>query len=266
MKLFFKTGKSPANSPDYGFKEIKEIIRRNTLKSVAATAFAVCAAMGGLTAFSDDGESVKLTREQTGPVILMNPDDLKIEGDETPGSDIIERLLPPPPEEFGSVTVSGQAVATDDAIDAPDFAEFKDMEHTTSRQGELSPELNPEIFSPDGEYRAPVYMPAPPEEIIGDKEEFVSVEEEAKFDPVELASNVVYPDLAIKNGIQGKVLLSVYIDKTGKPIRIEVESSKSDALSKAAVEAIKRTTFIAAHNDGHNVGMWLQIPIDFKFK
>ena len=79
-----------------------------------------------------------------------------------------------------------------------------------------------------------------------------------------LYENVKYPESAKKENIQGKVLLEITINKDGKPDEIKVKETVSDDLAKAAVDAVKKTSFIPAVKDGKKVNTVINIPFIFK--
>jgi TonB family protein len=73
-----------------------------------------------------------------------------------------------------------------------------------------------------------------------------------------------YPDSARREGRQGSVLLRVLVDQQGRSKKIEINrSSGSEALDRAAAEAIKRWRFIPARHGDQPVESWIRIPIDF---
>lgn len=77
------------------------------------------------------------------------------------------------------------------------------------------------------------------------------------------APNPAYPEHARREGITGKVVLHVYIDPEGTPCWVRV--LKGDPiLAEASVEAIRRWRFHPATSRGTPVGVWLEIPMDFK--
>ena len=75
----------------------------------------------------------------------------------------------------------------------------------------------------------------------------------------------VYPELARRDGREGRVLLRVLIDDRGEAIAVEVSrSSGSDALDQAATSAIKRWRFHPARSGDQPIESWVSVPIDFK--
>ena len=73
-----------------------------------------------------------------------------------------------------------------------------------------------------------------------------------------------YPESARRDGSEGRVLLRVLVDDQGRSKRVEINSSSgSDALDRAAAEAIKRWRFHPARYGDKAVESWLRIPIEF---
>ncbi len=75
----------------------------------------------------------------------------------------------------------------------------------------------------------------------------------------------LYPISARKRGIEGRVLLHVDIDPMGLPALIKLaKSSGSEALDKAAMEAVRQWKFKPARRGHHAVAASVTIPIHFK--
>jgi protein TonB len=73
-----------------------------------------------------------------------------------------------------------------------------------------------------------------------------------------------YPDSARREGREGRVLLRVLVDDQGRSKKVEINSSSgSEALDRAAAEAIKRWRFHPARHGDNPVESWLRIPIEF---
>lgn len=109
----------------------------------------------------------------------------------------------------------------------------------------------PDIWNPEmtgNESFEPHYYDLPDENKF-DKEpvDFILVEDKPLFnggDPMiefrkYIAMNVVYPQEAINNGVQGRVTLSFVIDVEGNLTEIQVIDSPHEALTKAAVNVIQ---------------------------
>lgn len=76
-----------------------------------------------------------------------------------------------------------------------------------------------------------------------------------------------YPPLAKRMGEQGKVLLRVHVEATGKPSRIEIkQSSGSLRLDQAAEQAIWRWKFTPAKRGNEAIDAWVVVPISFNLR
>jgi len=74
-----------------------------------------------------------------------------------------------------------------------------------------------------------------------------------------------YPDFAAQKGWEGTVLLQVHVLANGKPKAVEIkQSSGRKLLDNAAIQAVRRWTFVAATLDGVTTDSWVEVPIDFK--
>jgi TonB family protein len=74
-----------------------------------------------------------------------------------------------------------------------------------------------------------------------------------------------YPESARRQGREGRVLLRVLVDDQGRVKQVEIHSSAgSEALDRAATEAIERWRFHPARNGDQPVESWLRIPIEFR--
>lgn len=79
-----------------------------------------------------------------------------------------------------------------------------------------------------------------------------------------LQSNVHYPDLARRAGIEGRVTVYAQISEAGEVISTKVVQSLGDnGCDKAAIEAIKATQWIPAKQEDKPVTVWIAVPIQF---
>ena len=78
---------------------------------------------------------------------------------------------------------------------------------------------------------------------------------------------VDYPPALYQQGIEGRVLLRLYVDSTGALVKDSTkvaESSGYPAFDSAAVAAVPRLRFAPGRRDGVAVGMSFAQPIVFK--
>jgi protein TonB len=90
---------------------------------------------------------------------------------------------------------------------------------------------------------------------------FVAIESQPELLHREAA---VYPEIAKKMGLQGRVTVEVTIDAQGKPIQVKVIKSASDIFNEAAIEAVMKYTFKPAMMSTGPVTAKIMIPIDFR--
>jgi periplasmic protein TonB len=78
-------------------------------------------------------------------------------------------------------------------------------------------------------------------------------------------SPVSYPRLAKRRGVQGQVMVEVWIDQTGRQIKQTlIASSGTSMLDKAALDAIKKWQFSSHIVDGQAIAHRVQIPVRFQ--
>jgi len=77
----------------------------------------------------------------------------------------------------------------------------------------------------------------------------------------------VYPAMSRRMGEEGRVMLRVFVDASGRPGQIEVNSSSGSArLDAAAQEAVWRWRFVAARSGDDSIGGWVLVPIVFNLR
>jgi periplasmic protein TonB len=76
----------------------------------------------------------------------------------------------------------------------------------------------------------------------------------------------VYPQAARRMGREGKVVLRLAIDETGKLQQVEVVESSGLEFTRAAVEAVKKSTYRPALQNGRPVPSRAILPVQFILK
>jgi len=88
-------------------------------------------------------------------------------------------------------------------------------------------------------------------------------------DPPQPLSNIrpVYPEIAQEAGIEGTVVVQVFIDKKGRvQDTIILKGIPNTGLDEAALKAIRKTRFRPAKQRERAVGVWISIPVNFRLK
>ena len=74
-----------------------------------------------------------------------------------------------------------------------------------------------------------------------------------------------YPPAALRNGVEGSVVVRVDVDATGVPFNVTiVQRSGSRDLDRAATDAVRRWRFLPAQSNGQAVVGSIEVPFDFK--
>jgi protein TonB len=76
----------------------------------------------------------------------------------------------------------------------------------------------------------------------------------------------VYPPLAQKRGIEGRIVLTLLIDPEGHVQKIEVTEAAGHGFTEAALEAIRKSTFAPARVNGKKVASRAVLPVHFRLR
>ncbi len=164
--------------------------------------------------------------------------------------------LPPPVAVSAPVAkpTVGTPVPVPDAEVSPD--------QTIATQTEMSQQASPVI--PEG---------------AGSENNNVSIEQDIKIDdegppadfvPYEKEPQIVkevkpkYPELAMRAGLEGKVIVKIWVDKEGKVRQVVVLKSDADIFNEPAIEAAKQFVFTPAYMNNGPVAVWVSFPFRFK--
>ena len=81
--------------------------------------------------------------------------------------------------------------------------------------------------------------------------------------PVQLV-NPTYPDLALRMGIEGTVVVSILVDKQGRAKKAKILKSDNEALNDAAIAAALQWVFTPAIMNSGPVAVWAAVPFHFR--
>ncbi len=76
----------------------------------------------------------------------------------------------------------------------------------------------------------------------------------------------VYPELAQKAGLEGKVIAYLWIDKAGKVRDVKIVKSDSEVFNQPVIDAAKQWLFTPALMKNGPVAVWLSVPFNFTLK
>jgi protein TonB len=116
-----------------------------------------------------------------------------------------------------------------------------------------------------------VAAPPPPKvekKVEEEPQYFVAVEEMPE--PIggiqAIQSKIVYPEIAKRAGIEGKVYVLAFVDETGTVTKAEIIKGLGAGLDEAALNAVKATKFKPGKQRGKPVKVQVSIPIVFKLQ
>jgi protein TonB len=94
------------------------------------------------------------------------------------------------------------------------------------------------------------------------------VSQTPKFDEKELAAAVVYPEIAKRSGIEGRVILELFVDRNGLVQRISIvqETPPGRGFGEAAVKAFTGRRAAPAQANGEAVSIRYRYPVTFRLK
>ncbi|TAE24998.1 MAG: energy transducer TonB [Candidatus Kapaibacterium sp.] len=92
------------------------------------------------------------------------------------------------------------------------------------------------------------------------------VEKEPFIDLKEVQKKVVYPALAKRAKIEGRVNIRVIVGKNGIPRKPIIESTDSDLLNNEAVRVVMNSVFTPALQNNQPIDCWISIPIVFRLR
>lgn len=79
-----------------------------------------------------------------------------------------------------------------------------------------------------------------------------------------IQSKITYPEVARKNGIEGKVIVQAVVDENGKVISAKTLKGIGGGCDEVAMDAVKESRFIPGKQGGKPVKVQVSIPIVFK--
>jgi len=81
-----------------------------------------------------------------------------------------------------------------------------------------------------------------------------------------IQKHIVYPEIAKRAGIQGRVFVKAFIDSVGNVAKAEIIRGIGAGCDEAAVEAVKKVKFNPGLHKGKHVGVQVTVPILFKLQ
>jgi protein TonB len=128
-----------------------------------------------------------------------------------------------------------------------------------------------EIEDTEIDFEAEIEAPPPPPKENKVEEEptyFVAVEEmPAPIGGIKgIQSRIVYPEIAKRAGVEGKVYVLAFVDEGGIVTKAQIIKGIGAGCDEAALDAVLKTKFTPGKQRGKAVKVQVSIPILFKLK
>ena len=128
-----------------------------------------------------------------------------------------------------------------------------------------------EIAATDLDVEAEVAAPPPPPKVEEEEVEpvfFVAVEQMPE--PIggigAIQKKIVYPEIAKRAGVQGRVYVKAYVDEAGKVTKVELIRGIGAGCDEAAMEAVNSVMFSPGKQRGKPVKVQVTVPVLFKLQ
>lgn len=242
----------------YGAFEMKEFIRKSTVKAFIITMSILLLL---LLAYIVTKVVSKASFKSAAPITKM-----KLENLPPPPVDNAPPPPPPPPEVYtGPAARAGNPVPVPDAEIAPDVKDFAKNDEIARASAEGGNGQDFGGFASNVQIDQPVDVKKEEEPSLDD---FIATEKDPEPNYAQLHKNIVYPDMARRAGIEGKVIIRVLVGKDGKPKpgKARVEDSTNEMFNQAALDAIMKTSFTPAIQNGQPIEVPVTVPIVFRLR
>jgi len=177
--------------------------------------------------------------------------------------------LGPPPsinnEIPPQVAVSGPVVKPTVGIPVPVPDASVSPEQTLASQEEMSSVAGPTITEGTGG-GIQITQDIKIEDEVNDNpdmDKFVPVE---KMPEIVVQSKPVYPDLAIRANLEGRVWVKILVSREGKPKKAVVVKSDAEIFNQSAIDAAMKYAFTPALQNHKPVAVWVVVPFKFELR
>ena len=126
-----------------------------------------------------------------------------------------------------------------------------------------------EIADTEIDFEAQMEAPPPPEKKVEEEPTyFVAVEEMPApiGGIVAIQKKIVYPEIAKRAGVEGKVYVLAFVDESGSVTKAQIIKGIGAGCDEAALDAVLKTKFTPGKQRGKPVKVQVSIPILFKLQ
>ncbi|MCF6268849.1 MAG: energy transducer TonB [Melioribacteraceae bacterium] len=127
-----------------------------------------------------------------------------------------------------------------------------------------------EIESTELDMDAEMAAPPPPPKKEEEEEPVFFVAVEQMPEPIggisAIQKKIVYPEIAKRAGVQGRVYVKAYVDENGKVTKVELIRGIGAGCDEAAMSAVNSTMFKPGKQRGKPVKVQVTVPVLFKLQ
>lgn len=247
--------------------KLRKKLRRNIL--VSAALFAILAVTSVFVYLNFNEGPVKVVESKTNSekLNLAGQTNLVVNNDFKPTSEA-ENMV------GTSITTDKNESPTATIVDkkglVPPLPKMSTKEESTLFASNITENLT------EAKYEAPQQIAAAKTETIVPPKEIKKIEEEPSFFvAVEempeliggikgLQNKIVYPEIAKRVGIEGKVIVQAIVDENGKVVSVNTVKGIGSGCDEVAMDAVRNSKFVPGKQRGKNVKVQVTIPIVFK--
>lgn len=103
--------------------------------------------------------------------------------------------------------------------------------------------------------------------VVADEEPDINAFVPVEKDPVAVKKIMpIYPEIAKRAGVEGKVLIKALVDKEGKVKKAVVLKHDAEIFDQPALEAVYQWVFTPAIMNNGPVTVWVVVPFNFQLK
>lgn len=97
---------------------------------------------------------------------------------------------------------------------------------------------------------------------------FIDTESDPILNYAQLQANLIYPEMAKRIDIEGKVLIRVVVGIDGKPVqgKVRVLESTNELFNQAAIDAVMKSSFTPAIQNKQPIEVPVTVPIVFRLR
>jgi len=96
-----------------------------------------------------------------------------------------------------------------------------------------------------------------------DPEVFIPVQ---KFPEVVVRAVPVYPELAIRSGLSGRVLAKILVSREGVPQKVLIIKSDAEIFNQSTIDAAMNYRFTPAIQNNKPIAVWIVVPFKFELR